>query len=69
MRQTIVESCALDGEGFCFKRGGRTWACQGNGFYCKHNLADIRQRERLGPRLRGLKIGSLIRKEGRLGVN
>jgi len=23
MRQTIAESCALDGEGYCIKRGGQ----------------------------------------------
>ena len=28
MRQTISESFALDGEGYCIKRGGRTWASQ-----------------------------------------
>ena len=31
----------------------------------KQNLADIRQRERWGPRLRELKIGSVIKREGR----
>ena len=34
----------------------------------KQNLADIRQRERerWGPRLREVKIGSVIKREGRL---
>ena len=35
----------------------------------KQNLADIRQRERRGPRLRELKIGSIIKREERLDVN
>ena len=35
----------------------------------KQNLADIRHRERWGPRLRELKKGSAIKREGRLDVN
>ena len=35
----------------------------------KQNMADIRHRERWGPRLRELKKGSVIKREGRLGVN
>ena len=35
----------------------------------KQNLADIRHRERWGPRLREFKKGSVIRREGRLDVN
>ena len=55
-------SCALDGGGYFIKRGGGTWACQGIGGFCKQNLADIRQRERWGPRSRELKIGSVIKR-------
>ena len=35
----------------------------------KQNLADIRHRERWGPRLRELKKGNVIKREGRLDVN
>ena len=35
----------------------------------KQNLADIRHRERWGPRLRELKKGSVIKREGWLDVN
>ena len=35
MRQTIMKSCALDGEGYCIKMGGGTLACQGKGGCCK----------------------------------
>ena len=35
----------------------------------KQNLADIRFRERWGLRLRELKKGSVIKREGRLDVN
>ena len=65
MRQTIMESFALDGGGYCIKRGGGTWACQGIGGCCKQDLADIRQRERWSPGLGEFKKGSLIRREGR----
>ena len=34
----------------------------------KQNLADIRHRERWGPRLRELKKGSVIKREGRLDL-
>ena len=69
MRQATLKSCALDGGGYCTKRGGGTLACKGTGWYCKQDLADIRQRERWGPRLREFKIGSAIRRKVRLGVN
>ena len=35
----------------------------------KQNLADIKQRERWGPRLIELKKGSVTKREGRLDVN
>ena len=35
----------------------------------KQHLADIRQRERWGPKLRELKIGGVIKREERSDVN
>ena len=50
IRQTIMESCALDGEGYCVERG-RNMSVSRH----KQNLADIRHGGRWGPRLRELK--------------
>ena len=46
------------------KSGAEHWRVK-----AQKNLADIKQRERWGLRLRELKIGSVIKREGRLDVN
>ena len=66
IRQTIMKSCAFDGEGYCIKRGGWNMSVSRH----KQNLADItRERERWSPRLREFKKGSVIKREGRLDVH
>ena len=51
------------------KAGVEHGRSQGKGLCCKQNLADIRHRERWGPRRIEFRLGSLIRREGGLGVN
>ena len=59
-----MESCALNGEGYCIERAehGRVKAQTELGRYKT-------ERERWGPRLREFKKGSGIKREGRLDVD